>query len=431
MGGLIAALAALLLAPAGFAQTKQDQPFQEAGVCARCHVISVIEWGMSGHRKAATGCESCHGASLGHVRDERNNAKPDRIPRAGAIAALCAACHKAGCPKGRQTASCQDCHHAHALLNASQPAHAAVKSEQRASGPDPNQGRFSNLMEDGTKLLAAGRWREARSAFQAALVVRPGDSGAGAKLALCERRLKPVLPGFTIDGAQFDVETGLARNVRVTGMGIPMVLIPGGSFEMGSDQYEGARPVHTARVRPFYLGTLEITQAEWKVLMNTNPSAHQGDQYPDAARMPVEQISWNDAQAFLIRLNEKVEGGGFRLATEAEWEYAARTGGATAEVNGPAGGSPHAGGKSRADTLGLHEMLGNVWEWTSSLSRPYPFDPADGRESAAEPGLRILRGGGFIDPADLMNPAFRHAERPDRRLRWNGLRIARDVPAPR
>jgi iron(II)-dependent oxidoreductase len=79
----------------------------------------------------------------------------------------------------------------------------------------------------------------------------------------------------------------------------------------------------------------------------------------------------------------------------------------------------------------LYDMLGNVCEWCSSLHRPYPFDAADGRESPDGSGLRILRGGGFADPLDLLNPALRHAERPNRRLRWNGLRLARDVPEAR
>jgi len=208
-----------------------------------------------------------------------------------------------------------------------------------------------------------------------------------------------------------------------------MVLAAGGEFEMGSDRYEAARPVHTVSVRPFYLGEFEITQAEWLAVMGANPSAHQGDAYPDAARMPVEEVSWEDAQAFVRALNEKVPGGGFRLPTEAEWEFAARKGGAEPVTS--VAQSPHAVDRNRADGLGLHDMLGNVWEWCSSLSRPYPFDPADGRESADGSSLRILRGGGYADPVDLLDPAFRHAERPTRRLPYNGLRLARDVPAAR
>jgi formylglycine-generating enzyme required for sulfatase activity len=427
MARLIASLIAILPALGGLAQRAQDQqPFQEAGVCARCHVISVVEWGMSRHRKAATVCTSCHGASPGHVQDERNNVKPDRVPKGSAIAGLCTDCHKDGCPKSSQRAGCQDCHHVHALVDPRKPATAAVPDERETRWQ-----QFSHFLDEGEKLARAEQWDKARSAFQAALQQKPGDSEASAELKLCERRLKPDLPGFEVVEKQFDPVTGLARKVRVAGLGMAMALVPGGEFEMGSQRFPGSQPVHTVRTRPFYLGEFEVTQAEWKSVMGANPSAHQGEKFPDAGRMPVERVSWEDAQAFLKKLNEKVDGGGFRLPTEAEWEHAARTGGAQPEPAAPDQKSPRPVGQGRADRLGLHDMLGNVWEWCSSLSRPYPFDATDGRESANEPGLRILRGGGFGDPTDLLDPTLRHAERPARRLRWNGLRVARDVPDPR
>jgi formylglycine-generating enzyme required for sulfatase activity len=385
---------------------------------------------MSAHRQAATGCTSCHGASLGHVKDERNNVKPDRLPNGSAIAGLCADCHKDGCTKSGQKAGCQDCHHYHALVDPRKPAVAPAPDERSAERETRLQ-QFSRFLEEGNKLVNAEQWDKARIAFQAALQQKPGDGQASAKLKLCERRLKPDLPGFEITDKRFDPETGLVRKVRVAGLGIAMVLVPGGEFEMGSERFAGSKPVHTVRTRPFYLGAFEITQAEWKSMMGSNPSAHQGEKFPDADRMPVEQVSWEDAQAFLRKLNEKVEGGGFRLPTEAEWERAARSGGAEPEPAAPSQKSPRVVGLGHIDNLGLHDMLGNVWEWCSSLSRPYPFDATDGRESSSEPGLRILRGGGFGDPADLLDPALRHTERPNRRLRWNGLRLARDVPDPR
>jgi formylglycine-generating enzyme required for sulfatase activity len=76
-------------------------------------------------------------------------------------------------------------------------------------------------------------------------------------------------------------------------------------------------------------------------------------------------------------------------------------------------------------------MLGNVWEWCSSASRPYPYDANDGRESADAPGMRILRGGGFADSADYLDPALRHSDRRDRRTRGNGMRLARGVQEAR
>ncbi|MCP5116232.1 MAG: SUMF1/EgtB/PvdO family nonheme iron enzyme, partial [bacterium] len=85
-------------------------------------------------------------------------------------------------------------------------------------------------------------------------------------------------------------------------------------------------------------------------------------------------------------------------------------------------------GTKEPDRLGLFDMRGNVWEWCSSLSQPYPYDATDGRESPHATGQRALRGGGYADPADLLDPRMRHAERPNRRLRWNGLRLARSVP---
>ena len=425
MARLIVSLIAILLPLAGLAQPPQDQQsFQQAGVCARCHVISVVEWGMSGHRQAGTVCTSCHGASLGHIKDERNNVKPDRVPAGNAIASLCTDCHKDGCPKSAHKAGCQECHHVHALVDPRKPATAAVPDDQ-----EKRWKQFSHFLEEGEKLAKAEQWDKARTAFQAALQQKPGDRQANAELKLCERRLKPDLPGFEIAEKQFDPATGLARKVRVAGLGIAMVLVPGGEFEMGSERFRDSKPVHTVRTRPFYLGEFEVTQAEWQSIMGSNPSAFQGEKFPDADKMPVEQVSWEDAQAFLKRLNEKVDGGGFRLPSEAEWERAARTGGAEPEPAAPSQKSPRPVGQGRVDNLGLHDMLGNVWEWCSSLSRPYPFDATDGRESVSEPGLRILRGGGFGDPADLLNPALRHAERPNRRQPWNGLRLARDVPA--
>jgi len=104
------------------AQDLDRQGITSAGVCARCHISSSLEWGISKH-STITGavrspnCVGCHGPSKGHIADEQNSVKPDHIPRGAAIAALCVQCHRAGCPQTLAKATCQDCHHPHALVN--------------------------------------------------------------------------------------------------------------------------------------------------------------------------------------------------------------------------------------------------------------------------------------------------------------------------
>jgi formylglycine-generating enzyme required for sulfatase activity len=343
-----------LLAAGLRGQQQPDRQLQEAGVCARCHVISVIEWGISKHWKAGTNCVACHGASQGHVIDERNNVKPDRLPHGEAIAGLCATCHQAGCPKSKRKDGCAECHHFHALVNPqSQPAPAP----KAAAAPPP--------------------------------------------------------------AARRDPAEGLPKTYRVPGVGIEMVLVRGGEVEIGSDTMANAQPVHSVLVAPFYLGVMEVTEAQWNAVMG-RPVASVA-----AARLPASNISWKEAQAFAARLNVMASGGGFRLPTEAEWEFAARAGDTADPVfQRPV---PRPAGQGAANPLGLFDLAGNVWEWCSSLGRAYPYDASDGREAADAAGLRVLRGGSYNDPPGWVSPATRHLERPDRRMPWYGLRIARSV----
>src|SRR5690348_6881127 len=107
------ALIALGLPGAGSPQDEgiTRPEFKAAGVCARCHVVSVLEWGVSKHGSAGTDCRTCHGPSPGHVANERNEIRPDRVPRGVQIAKMCQRCHDTGCPKTLETVSCQKCHH--------------------------------------------------------------------------------------------------------------------------------------------------------------------------------------------------------------------------------------------------------------------------------------------------------------------------------
>ncbi len=179
------------------------------------------------------------------------------------------------------------------------------------------------------------------------------------------------------------------------------VEIPAGSFQMGSPEGESGRLFdevqHERFVDQFWMGKFEVTQGQWEAVMGSNPS-HFSNCGVDC---PVECVSWHDVQEFIGRLDGREAANGssarYRLPTEAEWEYAARAGttgaryGELDEIawwSGNSGGRPHPVGLKRANPWGLHDMLGNVWEWTSDRYRSYPG--AEGFEEAEE---RVIRGG--------------------------------------
>ena len=211
-------------------------------------------------------------------------------------------------------------------------------------------------------------------------------------------------------------------------LGMEFVWIPDGTFLMGSPSYEEGRESnerqHGVRIsQGFWMGKYEVTQGEWESVMGENPSAF-GE---CGARCPVETISWYDVQWFIRGLNERETGRGYRyrLPTEAEWEYAARAGttgvryGEKDEVAWHYGNSDrttHPVGQKRANAWGLHDMLGNVYEWTADWYRPYPgaYDRARGG--------RVLRGGSWNAG---VRSADRHYWRPGDRRGSIGFRLVR------
>ncbi len=430
--------------------------FKQAGVCARCHVVSVLEWSVSGHVAAETNCRNCHGESRGHVENERNEVKPDHLPRGEAIARqICADCHQTGCPTTLRSQSCQKCHHVHALINPSEPA-TSTTVDSRLEQLLSRWKQFENRMAEAEQYVSLQKFQAAQVVYRKALELIPGNHSAQRDLDMCIRRLNPELPGFVVVGRDFDSPTGLPREVRVVDLDVSMLLGSPGEFDIGRDELPDSRPAHTVRVAAFYLGQYEVTQSQWQEVMGDNPSVHQGPDFPDASRMPVDHVSWHDCQEFLRRLNARISGAGFRLPTEAEWEYACLAGGVKMTAGSDPASSPDRFAWFRSNSLLLgrseqsflpidayaprpvgmkqpnrwnfYDMRGNVAEWCSSLVRPYLYDAEDGRESVSASGMRVVRGGSFSDAAVSLNPAGRHSERPHRRLRWNGFRLARDVP---
>ncbi len=215
------------------------------------------------------------------------------------------------------------------------------------------------------------------------------------------------------------------------------VWVPGGEFEMGDVEDTGKeeeKPVHTVRVSGFWIGRYPVTQGQWRRVMRNHPvSFGRGGN-----TCPVERVSWKDAQEFLAELGAR-NGGDFvfRLPTEAEWEYACRSGGKTFQVVGRVaaeelvwyGANSHGttkpvGGK-QPNGLGLHDMLGNVSEWCSDWfdAAYYHDSPGQDPQGPREGRERAIRGGAWCDPLENMRCSARGADREDFRGNTVGFRV--------
>ena len=224
------------------------------------------------------------------------------------------------------------------------------------------------------------------------------------------------------------------------GVKLEFVLIPAGSFIMGSDKSGGnENPLHTVLIgKPFYLGKYLVTQDQWQQIMGRNPSGFKG------GKNPIEQVSWNDCQNFITKLNAKLAGASCRLPTEAEWEYACRAGsngdynyqdGRLAEnawYLSNAGFTTHPVGEKPPNSWGLYDMHGNVWEWCQDVyHKTYDGAPADGSAWTQGGGTdRVLRGGSWGDSAPPLRSASRIANDPVGRQDVFGLRLVMEAGLP-
>ena len=279
-----------------------------------------------------------------------------------------------------------------------------------------------------------------------------------------------VLAWAVLSGQAGEDELRKAGREWRNDIGMEFVRIEAGEFVMGSPEGEagryGSERQHKVRIsRSFYLGKYEVTQGEWAAVMGTNPSHFKGC----GERCPVESVSWEDVQEFIGKLNGRERGRGYeyRLPTEAEWEYAARAGtqGATpegelqilGERNAPvlvgqawyAGNSgvgyaagydcgrwaerqyeaercgPHPVGGKRANGWGLHDMLGNVWEWVGDWYGEYPSGAVTDPRGVGTGSYRVHRGGGWISSARDVRSAARARDGPGLRGGDLGFRLAR------
>jgi formylglycine-generating enzyme required for sulfatase activity len=218
------------------------------------------------------------------------------------------------------------------------------------------------------------------------------------------------------------------------------ILVKGGTFTMGctseqSDCSSDERPAHQVTLSNYYIGETEVTQAQWRSVMGSNPSRFSGC---DAC--PVEQVSWNDVQEFISRLNNLSGGARYRLPTEAEWEYAARGGSQSrnyqyagsnyldevAWSNSNSGGKTHAVKGKKSNELGLYDMSGNVREWCSDWYGSYSSGSQTNPVGASSGSSRVDRGGswGLGAPASC-RVADRAGITPGHRGNALGFRLAR------
>ena len=228
-----------------------------------------------------------------------------------------------------------------------------------------------------------------------------------------------------------------AGETWMNSLGMEFVWIPAGNFLMGSPEDEEGRDdderQHEVRISEgYWMKKHEVTQGEWEAAMGTNPSTFTSC----GPRCPVESVSWDDTQEFIRRMNARESGSGYvyRLPTEAEWEYGARAGttgarygalDAIAWYSANRGKTTHPVGQKRPNAWDLHDMLGNVWEWTGAWYGVYPSGSVSDPEGPESGSNRVLRGGGWLNFAGTVRSANRYHLSPGYRGGSIGFRLVR------
>lgn len=216
-----------------------------------------------------------------------------------------------------------------------------------------------------------------------------------------------------------------------------MVFMPGACFDMGAgDGYEDETPAHRVCVDDYYMGKYEVNQRQWWKVMGRQPS-----HFNRCPECPVENVSWNDVSKFLEKLNQN-KGTNYRLPSEAEWEYAARSGGKSDKWAGTSDESKlgeiawhgtnsksltHPLGEKGPNGLEIYDMTGNVSEWVSDwyLDDYYKRSPNDNPAGPLIGSYRVFRGGSFYNEPKYMTNSFRFSAGPEYKDRAIGFRLAR------
>jgi formylglycine-generating enzyme required for sulfatase activity len=214
--------------------------------------------------------------------------------------------------------------------------------------------------------------------------------------------------------------------------GMEFVFVPPGCYQMGSNSGgEDEKPVHEVCLDGFWMGKYEVTQAQWQKVMGSNPSKFQSGE-----DFPVEQVSWNNAKKFILKINQH-SGNTFKLPTEAQWEYAARSGGKghtyaggndidrVAWYSSNSGGKTHRVGTKVPNDLGIYDMSGNVWEWCEDVSDENAYSKHSRNNPVITSGgsSRVIRGGSWSDFPGYVRAANRNRVTAVNRFNDLGFRL--------
>ena len=242
--------------------------------------------------------------------------------------------------------------------------------------------------------------------------------------------MAPASPGAPVSAAAAETRGAERRDAwRDPETGVEFVHIPGGEFDMGSTLHDNEQPIHRVRVSAFWLARSELTQAQWQRVMRNRPSSHRG-----CDDCPVERVSWVDAQKFL----EKT---GYRLPTEAEWEYAAGGGAAHQRWAGTdsrpeladhawlrenSQRMTHPVCTKRTNLFGLCDMTGNVYELCGDWfdAGYYRVSPAEDPAGPPSGTMRVARGGSWLLDPEITGVTLRISTLPSARHSYLGFRPA-------
>ncbi|MBX2929300.1 MAG: formylglycine-generating enzyme family protein [Saprospiraceae bacterium] len=362
---------------------------------------------------------------------------------------------------GKRCSDAAKCPDLDALIKKAKDAQAAAKPKPVPPAPKP-QPRPQGPTEAERKAQAADQ--AAKAAFDIAKDIHSvrayelflNNHGSSRYAAEAHRLKKALEAAAEPQPVQTQPSTSTtpdkpALPAPITRLEADMVRITGGTFTMGcksgrdTDCYDDEKPSHEVRLRDFNIGKYEVTQAQWRAVMGSDPS----ELYNKGCdQCPVERVSWNDIQDFLKKLNA-LTGKRYRLPTEAEWEYAARGGNqsrgylysgsntigdvAWYDANAKSGNTNGAQkttrpvGAKNPNELGLYDMSGNVWEWCEDdWHGDYKGAPMDGSAwvDSTRASYRVHRGGGWRIDAGFCRAANRNGNTPADRNGNVGFRLA-------